>query len=65
MKKFIADSRVLPLSEFGDTSDLKLDLVVKGITRLPRKIKKKIKWMSQRVSTVEILNYILDNEERS
>jgi hypothetical protein len=63
MKKFIADSRILPLKEFGDKEDIKLDLVISGPKRLPRKIKKKIKWMAERVSTVEMLNYILGEED--
>jgi len=63
MKKFIADSRVLPFSEFGDQDNVKLNMVVSGVNRLPRKLKKKIKWMSKRVSTVEMLRYIVGSED--
>lgn len=64
MRRFVIASRTLPFSEFSDQSNMKLDLVVKGPNRLPRRIKKKIKWMANRVSTVEILDYIIENEEK-
>ena len=63
MKKFVAETRTLNLSEFGDQDDVKLSMVVSGPKRLPRKLKKKIKWMAKRVSTVEMLRYIVGSED--
>jgi hypothetical protein len=52
MKKFVAESRTV--------HDLNLELVVSGVNRLPRKIKKKVKSMAKRVSSVEMLNYLIE-----
>jgi hypothetical protein len=58
MKKFVANSRTLSMED-----PIRIDLTVSGINRLPRKIKKKIKSMVKRVSTVELLSYIVGNED--
>ena len=56
MYKFIADSR--------SVKDIKIALVVNGAKRIPRKIKKKIKWIAKRASTFSILEEIaVDNNE--
>ena len=52
MSKFIANSRTI--------NGFKLNLVVTRVNRIPRKIKKQIKAMAKRVSTIEILNYIVN-----
>ena len=55
MRSFVANKRMI---NDGVTEPFELTLVVKGEDRLPRKIKKKIKSMSSRVSTMSILEEI-------
>ena len=60
MRKFVAESR--PLVTDGKRL-MSLSLVVDGVNRLPRKMKKKIKSMAKRISTVEMLNYIVESKD--
>ncbi len=55
MRSFVANKRMI---NDGVTVPFELTLVVNGENRLPRKIKKKIKSMSSRVSTMSILEEI-------
>jgi hypothetical protein len=57
MRKFVADSRTIPFEK-----PIKIELICTGWKRTPRKLKKEIKSMAKKVSTVEYLRYIVGNE---
>jgi hypothetical protein len=57
MRKFVADSRTLSME-----NPVRIELICTGWKRTPRKLKKEIKSMAKRVSTVEYLRYITESE---
>ena len=61
MRKFVSDERPI-FTDGKEVMNLSMMVTFKE-GRLPRKIKKKVKWMLKRVSTVEMLRYIAGNED--